>query len=109
MATEYIYRQKLNRPALLTEGPTEEEEEEGVLAQHGSYLQSLAKNGEVLLAGRTQIDTEEAYGIVIIAETSAQAAEQIMLNDPAVHHGVMRTGLHPYKIAVLADEILSAV
>ncbi len=107
MATEYIYRLKLNRPALLTEGPTEEEE--GVLAQHGSYLQSLAKNGEVLLAGRTQIDTEEAYGIVIIAETSAQAAEQIMLNDPAVHHGVMRADLHPYKIAVLADEILSAV
>ena len=107
MASEYIYQLKLNRPALLTEGPTDEEAD--VLAQHGSYLQGLASSGEVLLAGRTQIDSEEAYGIVIIAATSAEAAEKIMLNDPAVHHNVMRAELHPYKIAVLSDEILSAV
>ena len=103
MTSQYLYRVQLNRPEILSEGPTEQEAE--VLQAHASYVDELANQSKVLLAGRTQAATPEAFGIVIIAATTEADAQAIMRNDPAVMHGVMRGELFPYQIAFMAPDI----
>lgn len=106
MNTQYLYRIQPIRPTLLTEGPTQDEA--AVLQQHVSYLENLAKEGTVLLAGRTQTEDPSAFGIVILQAETAEMAHSLMENDPAVHHEVMRAELFPYRIAVLSDQIIQA-
>ena len=101
---QYIYQIRLNRPALLIEGPTNEEAR--VLQDHVSYLEKLAEESVVLLAGRTQNNDLHDYGIVILCARSEAEARDIMNNDPAVKHKVMQADFNTYKIAVLADSIV---
>ena len=100
---QYIYKIRLVRPELLTDGPTAQEAE--ALQGHAAYLAALAAEDKVLLAGRTQIEDAEAFGIVILSVTSEQEAETIMNNDPAVLHGVMNASLFPYQIAFMSPNI----
>lgn len=104
---QYIYRINLNRPELLTDGPTVEEAK--ILQDHVSYLERLAAESKVLLAGRTQIASSDAYGIVILSASSETDALDIMNNDPVVKHRVMQAEIHPYKIAVVSDSILRSI
>ena len=53
----------------------------------------------VELAGRTQNADETAFGLVVFRAESETAARQIMLEDPAVKHGVMTASLYPYRVA----------
>ncbi len=101
---QYIYRIQLNRPALLVDGPNKEEA--AALQDHVAYLEALATKGIVLLAGRTQTDDPDGYGIVILQASTNERANEIMNNDPAVKHNVMRAKIHPYKIAVLSESIV---
>ena len=103
--SQFIYRLQLNRPAVLTEGPTEPEA--AVLSEHVAYLARLAEEGTVLLAGRTQTDAADGYGIVLLSAGSEHEAQQVMESDPAVREGVMRAQLHPYRIAVLSESIVA--
>ena len=101
---QFIYRLKLTRPALLVDGPTPEEA--AALAAHGQHLSRLASESVVLLAGRTQVDTPDAYGIVLFRAACLQDAEAIMASDPAVSSGVMSAELHPYAIAMIAEDFV---
>lgn len=103
---QYLYQIVPTRPAMLTDGPTESEA--GVLQQHVAYLEQLAENGDVLLAGRTQTDDSTSFGIVILVAASETAAQEIVSNDPAVSHNVMHAQLFPYRIAVLSQAISKA-
>ena len=103
MSERFIYRLQLTRAELLSEGPTDAEAE--ILQHHGRYLAEQADAGRVLLAGRTQIDSPDAYGIVILQAEDESAARELMLADPAVAGEVMQAELHPYRIAVLASNI----
>ena len=94
---EFLYTVRATRGGMLTDGPTPEESQ--VLADHGSYIEGLARNGVVDTAGRTQNSDATTFGIVILRAEDESAARQIMENDPAVLHGVMRAELFPFRTA----------
>ncbi len=96
--SQYLYTINPTRLQMLTEGRTVEESE--ILSHHFDYLEGLAMEGTVLLAGRTQENDESTFGIVIIQTDSEQAAREVMKNDPAVVGGVMQARLHPFSISI---------
>lgn len=95
---QYLYRIQPTRPGMLAAGPTEQESR--IVDEHFAYLQRLTAEGIVLMAGRTLSDDESTFGIVIFVAESEAAAAEIVRNDPAVRHGVMRAELFPYRIAL---------
>lgn len=96
--TQYLYTIKPVRLEMLTAGPTPEEDE--IVSQHIAYLQRLAQEGVVVLAGRTQTADSDTFGIVILNANSEAEARQRMERDPAVKGGVMRAELYPFRVAV---------
>lgn len=100
---EFLYTLQATREAMLTEGPTAEEA--SILTQHATYIERLAERGVVELAGRTQNSDETSFGIVVFRAESAAAAEQTMLDDPAVMRGVPRGSLFPYRVAYRGSSI----
>ena len=97
-AEEFLFMIRPIRVAMLTEGPTSEEET--VLTDHFSYLKDLTDRGVVELAGRTLNSDETSFGTVILRADSEEAAREIMNGDPVVKRGVMRAELYPYRIAL---------
>ncbi|MGA8904793.1 MAG: YciI family protein [Candidatus Bathyarchaeia archaeon] len=96
---QYLYRIQPTRLEMVTNGPTHEEA--SILSEHFNYLQSLTKQGVVLVFGRTQNNDPSTFGITIFRADSENAARSIMNNDPAVKKGLMRAELFPYKVAGL--------
>lgn len=95
---QYLYRIQPTRLGMLTEGPTEEES--AVVGRHFEYLKALTAAGTVFMAGRTLNSDERTFGIVVFVAESEEKAEELMRNDPAVKHGVMRAELFPYSVAL---------
>lgn len=93
---ELIDRIQPTRRAMLTDGPTPEEQ--AVVATHRAYLDRQAAAGVVLLVGRTATAGAAAFGIVILRADSADAARRVMTDDPAVRAGVMRGALFPFRL-----------
>ena len=98
---QFLYTIQTTRPEMLLEGPTPEESE--IVTRHFNYLQGLLEKQVVILAGRTQNTDPSSFGIVIIQAETEQAAKQIMENDPAVKHKIMKAKLYPYRIALMAN------
>jgi uncharacterized protein len=101
----YIYRIQPTRPAMLTEGPTAAEAD--CIERHFAYMQELADQGTLLLAGRTLNNDSSAFGIAIFRAESPAAARELMEHDPAIREGVMSVGLFPYRIALFNPEAAS--
>ena len=101
--SQYIYRIQLIRPEILTDGPNDKES--AILQDHASYIDHLTQQSKVLLAGRTQTNDADAFGIVILRATSDEEAIEIMQQDPAVQHKVMRAEIFPFKTAFLSRGI----
>lgn len=99
MTTQYLYRLRPTRAAMLSEGPTAEEQR--VVGEHFAHLKRLTEQGTVILAGRTLNPDPTGFGIVIFNAASEQAALALMRDDPAVRQGVMSAELFPYRIALL--------
>ncbi len=97
--SQFLYRVQTTRPEMLSEGPTEEEQES--VGRHFRYLQGLTEEGTVLLAGRTLNTDPSSFGIVIFLASSEQEATSIMQADPAVAEGVMRAELFPYQASLV--------
>jgi uncharacterized protein YciI len=95
--SEYLYRLTPTRAGMLSDGPTEHEAR--VVDSHFRYLQELASDGPVALAGRTLNSDASSFGIVII-EADEPTARSIMTNDPAVREGVMSAQLFPFRTAL---------
>jgi uncharacterized protein YciI len=91
----YIYKIQPVRQEMVSEGRTSEEDQ--IVGEHFSYLEKLAKQGVVLMAGRTLTDDYAGFGIIIFIADSQQAAEKIVRNDPAVAQRVMRAELYPFR------------
>lgn len=96
---QYLYRIQPARPAMLTEGPTPQEQ--AIVVEHFTYLQNLNSQGIVLLAGRTLNTDITSFGIVIFEAENDESARQVMENDPAVYQGVMKAELFPYRVALM--------
>jgi uncharacterized protein YciI len=90
------------RPGFLAE-PTPAEE--ASVGAHFDYLVRLAREGVVLLAGRTLNEDPTTFGIVIFEADDADAARGIMRDDPAVRDGVFAAELFPYRIAVASPRL----
>ncbi len=100
---QYVYRLEPARLEMLSEGPTEDEVR--ALQAHVEYLERLAADDVVLLAGRTQEECAGTFGLVILQVESEAAARRVMTEDPGVKQGVMTATLHPYRIAVLGRSL----
>ena len=98
---QFIYTVQPTRLEMLTVGPTEDET--SAVQAHVEYLEHLAQQGKVLLAGRTQTADVDTFGLVILDVETEPEAQALMDNDPAVASGVMVARLYPYAIAVLSD------
>jgi uncharacterized protein YciI len=98
-SVHYLYKIQAVRPAMITDGPTEDEAR--IVADHFAYLQRLTEAGVVLLAGRTMNEDYSTFGIIIFRADSIHSARQIVEQDPAVRQRVMRAELYPYRIALV--------
>ncbi len=95
----YIYLIRLTRPASFDK-PTPEEE--AIIQEHFERLQASLRAGELVLAGPC---LDGAFGVVIFAAESEEAALAYMNDDPAVKHGVMAAELHPFPRFVDCREL----
>ncbi len=100
-ASQFIYRIQPTRPAILTEGPTPEEE--AIITEHFEYLKRLTEADVALAVGRTMTTDANTFGIVIFLTASEAEARSVMENDAAVKKGVMKAELFPFRIAWLHD------
>jgi uncharacterized protein YciI len=95
----FVYKIQLNRPEILTDGPTPEEKE--IMARHADHLQQLTEQGVALLAGRTLNTDPSCFGIVLFQAASPEQAMEIMQSDPGVQQGLWRAELYPFRVAFL--------
>src|SRR5690242_16187036 len=98
---QYLYRIQPTRPAMLTEGPTPEEQR--IVGEHFDYLKGLTEQGVLILAGRTLNTDESSFGITVFNAESDEEASAIVEGDPAVRQGVMRAALFPYRVALINE------
>ena len=96
---QFLYRIQPVRPQMLTGDSTPEED--NIVGQHFNYLKDLKDKGVVILAGRTLNDDYSSFGIIVFQAENEAAAHEIVQNDPAVKHRVMRAELYPYRIALM--------
>lgn len=95
---QFLYRIQPIRPGMLTTGPTQHEA--SIVDEHFRYLQKLAAEGLVLMAGRTLNVDERAFGIVVFVAASQAEAAELVQNDPAVKQAIMKAELFPYRVAL---------
>lgn len=98
---QFLYRIQPTRLAMLTEGPTPQEQE--IVSAHFDYLAGLLERGVLILAGRTLNADPDSFGIAIFNADSEAHAAALVADDPAVKGGVMRSQLFPYRIALIAE------
>lgn len=69
--------------------------------RHFLYYQEMEKKGIVLFGGRTDYkeDNPAMFGIIVFKSGSAENAEKVMKNDPAIMGGIMQGTIHPFVIA----------
>ncbi|WNB93773.1 YciI family protein [Bacillus sp. NEB1478] len=72
--------------------------EQKALEEHFLYLQSLLKNGKLVLAGPC---LDASFGVVILQEVSENEAHTIMENDPAIVSKIMTGTLFPFRVSLL--------
>jgi uncharacterized protein len=101
VSQQFLYLIFPTRPTMLTEGLTPIES--AVMAEHFAYLQRLLAEGSLILAGRTQNNDAETFGLAIICAESDDEAHEIMLHDPAVVGGVMTSKIYPYRVALISQ------
>jgi len=76
-------------------------EEKAVMGEHFAYNRRLFEEGKILLGGAA---TDGAIGIIILRVGSAEEAQQIYENDPAVKAGIGYPELHRFRVGLFADQ-----
>lgn len=99
---QFLYRIKPTRVAMLSDGPSASEQ--AAVEAHFAYLERLATEGVVLVAGRTLNRDEHTFGIVVFAAATEAEAAAIVQADPAVERGVMTAALFPFRVALLSKD-----
>ena len=99
---EFIYVLRPVRTDMLETGLTGREG--AALADHFAYLQALATDGSVLMAGRTVTTGPETFGLVLFQAADEAAAHSIMRNDPAVRDGIMTAEVWPFRVALVGTQ-----
>ena len=94
----YLYRIQPVRPAMLSEGPTEDEMR--ITGEHFEYLQRQLRAGTLILAGRTLNSDYSSFGIAIINARDDEHMRQLTADDPGVKQKLFRAEWYPYRIAL---------
>ncbi len=73
--------------------------EQAAWAAHFARLQRLLAGGQLILAGPTlgRINT----GVAVFEAPDEAAAEQVMMEDPAIRGGFARGELRPFRVSLL--------
>lgn len=74
-------------------------EERAVMEEHMIYLRDLYDRGKILFGGAA---TDGSFGILVYKADSADEAEQLYTNDPAVRAGIGHAELHPFHVGYLS-------
>lgn len=76
--------------------------EQKIVGEHFQRLVRLKEEGVIILAGRTQLETNDPamMGLVIFKAKDDKEAEAVMMNDPAVKNSIMKAKVYPYGVAV---------
>ena len=77
-------------------------DEKAVMGEHFAYNRMLFEEGKILLGGAA---TDGAIGIIILRVGSAEEAQQIYENDPAVKAGNGYPELHPFRVGLFAQNL----
>jgi len=80
-------------PATMTDA------ERALVGEHFVRLERLAKEGKLLIAGRSE---DAAIGIAVLDVADESEARRIVAEDPALRGGVMAGRLHPFRLALYA-------
>ena len=77
--------------------------------QHGNYLRNLGKEGKLLFAGRTLMDTddEDLFGIAVFISSSFEEANEIFKNDPAIKKSIQEVNIFPFSLGIQYFENLN--
>lgn len=91
---DYISMMRPKRPDFLTSMTPEER---AVMEQHFAYVRRLFDQGKLLLGGAA---TDGAIGILVLRVGSAEEAQRIFDDDPAVKAGIGDSELHPFHVGL---------
>ncbi len=70
-------------------------DERAVMEQHFTYVRRLFDQGKLLLGGAA---TDGAIGVLVYRVDSAEEAQRIFDDDPAVTVGIGHSELHPFRV-----------
>jgi uncharacterized protein YciI len=73
--------------------------EETVMGEYSAYVRHLFNQGKIILGGAA---TDGSIGILFFRADSAEEAQRIFDNDPAVKAGIGYPELHPFHIGMLS-------
>ena len=76
--------------------------DEAIVGEHFQRLVKLKNEGVIILAGRTQLETNDPgmMGLVIFYAKDEKEAMLFMQDDPAVKNKIMLAKVVPYSVAV---------
>jgi uncharacterized protein YciI len=91
----YLSTMRPRRPDFLSSMTSEER---AVMEEHFAYVQRLFDQGKLLLGGAA---TDGAIGLLVLRVASAEEAQRLFEDDPAVKAGIGETELHPFRVGLL--------
>jgi uncharacterized protein YciI len=94
-SVEFISLLRVKRAGFLA---TMTPEERAVMEEHMIYVKGLFDKGKILFAGAA---TDGTVGIIVYRADSADEAQQLYDNDPAVRAGIGYPELHPFHVGYL--------
>lgn len=95
----FIYVLKLT-PKYFDEKNWKEEDTQAV-QEHFLRFQNMLKEGTLVLAGRTESELKNTFGIAIYYASGIDEAKKIANEDPAVMAGIMTAEVFPFNIALV--------
>jgi uncharacterized protein YciI len=97
----FLYTLRPARLAMLTDGPTPEEQ--ALAARHWVYSQELLTQGAMVFAGRTLHRDPTTFAFAVIRAASIEAARMVAERDPAVAGGVFATEVFPFQPMLMSE------
>jgi len=91
----FLYTLRPARLAMLTDGPTPDEQ--ALAGRHWMYSQELLTAGTLVFAGRTLHRDPTTFAFAVIQASSLDAARALAESDPAVAGGVFATEVFPFQ------------
>jgi uncharacterized protein len=70
---------------------------------HFKNLQDMLSEGKLVVAGRTDVENEKTFGIVIYEAASFEEAVKTANEDPAVKAGIMSVEVFPFSLALMKN------